>query len=58
MRGITGDASVSSTGQTGKGKEEPCDIVGVAGALPVSQDPDDAQDMVGLGSAYRGSGNK
>ena len=57
MRGIAGEASVSSTGRTGKGKEEPCDVVGVAGALPVSQDPDpdDAQDMVGLGSAYRGS---
>jgi hypothetical protein len=38
----------------GKGKVRPCDVVGVAGALPVSQDldPDDAQDMVGLGSAW------
>ena len=56
MRSITGEASVSSTGQTGKGKkEEPCDVVSMAGVLPISQDPDDAQDMVGLESVYRGS---
>jgi hypothetical protein len=69
-RGVTGGVTVSSTVRMpGKGKEKPCDVVGVAGALPVSQDPDpdDAQDMVGLGSAWvraysgsnssRGSGN-
>jgi hypothetical protein len=33
-RGITGAASVSSTG---KGKQKSCDVVGVAGALLVSK---------------------
>jgi hypothetical protein len=57
-RGFTGTTSVSSTIQTpGKGKEEPFDVVGVAGALLVS-DPTDAQDIIGLGRtwwAYPGS---
>ena len=54
-RGVTGAASASSAVRMlGKGKVRPCNIVGVAGTLQVSQDldPDDAQDMVGLGSAW------
>jgi hypothetical protein len=44
-RGVTEPASASSAVRMlGKGKVRPCDVVGVAGALPVSQDlnPDDA----------------
>jgi hypothetical protein len=38
----------------GKGKGKPCDIVDEAGAPLVSQDsdPNDAQGVVGLGSAW------
>ena len=54
-RGVTGAASASSAVQMlGKGNVRPCDIVGVAGTLQVWQDldPDDAQDIVRLGSAW------
>jgi len=53
-RGVTGAASASpAVRMPAKGKVRPWDVAGVAGALMVSQDPDpdDAQDMVGLGRA-------
>jgi hypothetical protein len=35
----------------GKGKEEPCDVIDMAGALLVS-DPNDARDIIGLGRMW------